>query len=253
MSEMSVKRLYLVSLLVFIAVAITYGPIPQPQDYHDFADDREFIGIPNALDVMSNLVIIYPGIVGLAFVHERRKNPQVPDDETSIHITLFAGMILTFAGSVWFHLDPNDSTMLWDRLGMSIIIGSCISLIINDLWDRGLAGKIHIPIIVASIISVVWWPVFDDLRVYFIVKHHPFILFPILVVFGTKLYDKISGYYWGLSMFVLATIFEFEDEAIFQITGFISGHTLKHIAAGIGLWFLMVMIRDRTSISTEEE
>ena len=137
MSEMSVKRLYLVSLLVFIAVAITYGPIPQPQDYHDFADDREFIGIPNALDVMSNLVIIYPGIIGLAFVHERRKNPSVLDDETSIHITLFAGMILTFAGSVWFHLDPNDSTMLWDRLGMSIIIGSCISLIINDFWDRG--------------------------------------------------------------------------------------------------------------------
>jgi hypothetical protein len=67
------------------------------------------------------------------------------------------------------------------------------------------------------------------------------------------LYDKISGYYWGLSMFVLATIFEFGDEAIFQFTGFISGHTLKHIAAGIGLWFLMVMVRDRTIISGEEE
>tara|TARA_B110001452_G_scaffold251958_1_gene241450 strand:- start:1551 stop:2303 length:753 start_codon:yes stop_codon:yes gene_type:complete len=250
---MNAKQLYFSSLLVIIVVAIAYGPISQPQNYHEFADDREFMGIPNALDVMSNLAIIFPGLIGLAFVHERRTNPRVSDDETSIHITLFSGMILTFAGSVWFHLDPNDSTMLWDRLGMSIVIGSCISLLINDLWDRELAVRAHIPIVLASIVSVLCWPVFDDLRIYFIVKHHPFILFPILLFFGSRLYDKISGYYWGLSMFILATFFEFTDEAIFQATGFISGHTMKHIAAGIGLWFIMKMIRDREQILQEEE
>tara|TARA_B100001175_G_scaffold246077_1_gene212721 strand:+ start:557 stop:1309 length:753 start_codon:yes stop_codon:yes gene_type:complete len=250
---MDAKRLYLASLFLFIIVAIAYGPIPQPQSYHDFADDREFLNIPNALDVMSNLVIVFPGLVGLAFVHERRNDPFVSDDETSIHITIFAGMVLTFAGSVWFHLEPNDSTLLWDRLGMTIVIGSSISLMINDFWDRELAGRIHIPIILASIISLLWWPVFDDLRLYFIVKHHPFILLPIFLIYGTRVYDKISGYFWGLSMFILATIFEFADTAIYDMTGFISGHTLKHIAAGIGLWFLMAMIRDRVEIDSEEE
>jgi hypothetical protein len=238
---MDAKRLYLAALFVFIIVALFYGPISQPQEYHDFADDREILGVPNALDVMSNLAIIYPGVVGLAFIHESRNRSQV------------SGMILTFAGSVWFHLDPTDSTMLWDRLGMSVVIGSCISLLIHDMWDRNLAAKIHLPIIIASIVSVLWWPVFDDLRVYFIVKHHPFILFPIFLLCGRRIYDKVSGYYWGLSMFLLATIFEFADQQIFEITGIISGHTLKHIAAGIGLWFLMVMIRDRELISVEEE
>ena len=84
-------------------------------------------------------------------------------------------------------------------------------------------------------------------------KHHPFILFPIFLLCGRRIYDKVSGYYWALSMFLLATIFEFADQQIFEITGIISGHTLKHIAAGIGLWFLMVMIRDRELISVEEE
>jgi hypothetical protein len=250
---MDAKRLYLAALFVFIIMALFYGPISQPQEYHDFADDREILGVPNALDVMSNLAIIYPGVVGLAFIHESRNRTQVSEDEISIQITLFSGMILTFAGSVWFHLDPTDSTMLWDRLGMSVVIGSCISLLIHDMWDRNLAAKIHLPIIIASIVSVLWWPVFDDLRVYFIVKHHPFILFPIFLLCGRRIYDKVSGYYWGLSMFLLATIFEFADQQIFEITGIISGHTLKHIAAGIGLWFLMVMIRDRELISVEEE
>jgi hypothetical protein len=250
---MDAKRLYLAAISVFIIMALFYGPISQPQEYHDFADDRELLGVPNALDVMSNLAIVYPGLVGLAFVNESRKNSQVSEDEVSIHITMFSGMILTFAGSVWFHLDPNDSTMLWDRLGMSVVIGSCISLLIHDMWDRNLAAKIHLPIVIASVVSVLWWPVFDDLRIYFIVKHHPFILFPILLVYGNRIYDKISGYYWGLSMFLLATIFEFTDQQIFELTGIISGHTLKHIAAGIGLWFLMVMIRDRKPITFEEE
>ena len=250
---MDAKRLYLAALFVFIIMALFYGPISQPQEYHDFADDREILGVPNALDVMSNLAIIYPGVVGLAFIHESRNRTQVSEDEISIQITLFSGMILTFAGSVWFHLDPTDSTMLWDRLGMSVVIGSCISLLIHDMWDRNLAAKIHLPIIIASIVSVLWWPVFDDLRVYFIVKHHPFILFPIFLLCGRRIYDKVSGYYWGLSMFLLATIFEFADQQIFEITGIISRHTLKHIAAGIGLWFLMVMIRDRELISVEEE
>jgi len=121
------------------------------------------------------------------------------------------------------------------------------------MYDRNLAGNIHLPIVVISIISVLWWPVFDDLRFYFIIKHHPFILFPILLLFGNRIYDKVSGYYWGLSMFILATIFEFTDLKIFEITGFISGHTLKHIFAGIGLWFIMAMIRDRKLLTVEEE
>jgi len=250
---MDSKRLYLTSLIFFIIAAISYGPISQPQEYHDFADDREFLSIPNALDVMSNLAIVYPGILGLVLVYERRNESEISDDEVSIQITLFSGMILTFAGSVWFHLDPNDSTMLWDRLGMSVVIGSCISLLIHDMYDRNLAGNIHLPIVVISIISVLWWPVFDDLRFYFIIKHHPFILFPILLLFGNRIYDKVSGYYWGLSMFILATIFEFTDLKIFEITGFISGHTLKHIFAGIGLWFIMAMIRDRKLLTVEEE
>ena len=88
MSKMSAKRLYLAALFVFTIAALFYGPISQPQEYHDFADDREFLSIPNALDVMSNLVILYPGLVGLAFVHERRKNSQISDDEAIEEIIL---------------------------------------------------------------------------------------------------------------------------------------------------------------------
>jgi hypothetical protein len=38
------------------AVAMLLPRIPQPQSYHDFADQRSFLGIPNFGDLASNLL-----------------------------------------------------------------------------------------------------------------------------------------------------------------------------------------------------
>ena len=247
------KRIWLISLLPIILFALLYGQIPQAQDYHNFADGREFLGIPNTLDVMSNLAILYPGIVGLLMCLDPTKRSQISDDEYSIHITLFSGMVLTFAGSVWYHLEPNDASLLWDRLGMSIVIGSVVSLLIHDMYDSQLAGRIHLPIVILSVISVLTWPLFDDLRIYFIVKHQPFLILIILYFIGRKTYDKIEGFAWALGMFGIATAFEFTDLYMFELTGIISGHSMKHILAGLGLWYLYAMIRDRELLAFEEE
>ena len=34
--------------------------IPRPKEYHDFADKRSFLGVPNGLDILSNLAIALP-------------------------------------------------------------------------------------------------------------------------------------------------------------------------------------------------
>jgi len=38
---------------------------PQSQEYHQFADTRPLLGIPNALNVLSNLPFLLAGIFGL--------------------------------------------------------------------------------------------------------------------------------------------------------------------------------------------
>ena len=41
--------------------------IPLPQEYHNFADKRIFLGIPNTMDVISNIAILIPALYLLTF------------------------------------------------------------------------------------------------------------------------------------------------------------------------------------------
>jgi hypothetical protein len=52
-----------VSLLALLFVP----PIPQPQDYHRFADQQTVLGTPNFWNVVSNLPFIAVGAWGLQY------------------------------------------------------------------------------------------------------------------------------------------------------------------------------------------
>src|SRR5262245_54252564 len=71
-------------------------PIPQDQDYHQFADQRIIIGIPNFWNVVSNLPFLAVGAAGL---RRFRDNPAA--------IVFFLGVFLTGIGSSYYHWDPN--------------------------------------------------------------------------------------------------------------------------------------------------
>jgi len=240
-------KLYFSSLLILFILGLYFGRYQQEQNYHQFADNRVFFGIPNGLDVMSNLAIVFPGIAGIAFVHERQKNKYEWADkfEPTILYCMFFGMVLTFFGSVWFHLEPSNSTLVWDRLGMVIIMACYCSLIIFDRFDSNLAKKVHFPLILIGFSSVFIWQYFDDLRFYFAFKVQLFILVFILLKYGEESYNRSKDYILSLALFGLATIFEFNDGVVFDALIIISGHTLKHIVAGIALWWIMRMTRER--------
>ena len=53
-------------MIVTLAALLPIPPLLQNQDYHQFADQREVLGIPNFWNVVSNLPFIAVGAVGLA-------------------------------------------------------------------------------------------------------------------------------------------------------------------------------------------
>jgi hypothetical protein len=50
------------------ALLIYHEPLPQPLSYHNFADQRPLLGIPHALNVISNFPFVVVGVWGLFFM-----------------------------------------------------------------------------------------------------------------------------------------------------------------------------------------
>src|SRR5690349_24556260 len=116
------RRAVLVLLGVMLAsllALLLVPPIPQDQGYHNFADQRELFGIPNFWNVVSNLPFVAVGAVGLWRFHR---------DATTV--VLFAGLFLTGFGSSYYHLDPNDSTLFWDRLPMTLCFAAILAAVV---------------------------------------------------------------------------------------------------------------------------
>jgi hypothetical protein len=85
--------------------------------------------------------------------------------------TLLAGVGLTAAGSVVYHLDPRNATLVVDRLPMALTFGAFFALLLGDRLGDGVGRRAFVPSVVLAVGSVAAWaatlgtPGADDLPV----------------------------------------------------------------------------------------
>src|ERR1043165_8217307 len=91
-----------------IALAFVIYPDGYPQDirYHRFADTRSWAGIPNTLNVVSN--VGFPAVAA-ASVLKRAWTPATPAGGP-----VFIGVFLTSIGSPYYPLAPGNRGLPWD-------------------------------------------------------------------------------------------------------------------------------------------
>ena len=132
---MNTRTLLLIGLtLLAVALALFVPAVPQTIAYHDFADKRAAYGIENFLDVASNLAFALAGGAGLLLVLRPRTSFASPAERWP-YLVFCIGVLLTAAGSCYYHLEPNNETLFWDRLPMTIAFMSLISAQIVDRID----------------------------------------------------------------------------------------------------------------------
>ena len=115
-----------VAAIALILVASLLAPrIPQDQSYHGFADQRTLLGVPNGADVLSNLAFALVGIFGLAGLLSHRRLRFNASTEAGLWL-IAVGIIGTAVGSAWYHLNPTNATLFWDRLPMTVVFAGVI-------------------------------------------------------------------------------------------------------------------------------
>jgi len=218
--------------LICIVGVLLMPPIPQDPDYHHFSDANTILNIPNFWNVVSNLPFLVIGVLGMI------KLSSIVENRTSYFI-FFLGITMVSIGSAYYHLDPNNHTLVWDRLPMTVAFMALLSILVGEFINLRLGRVMLVPALIIGGLSILNWVLFDDLRFYGLVQFYPMLAIPIILIFFRSRYDLIGGYWLLLLAYIIAKVLEHFDHQTYDALQYISGHTLKHLFAAMGLSILL--------------
>jgi hypothetical protein len=231
------------SFLALMAVE----PIAQDLNYYNFADQRSFWGIPNFFDIVSNIPFFIIGLIGLLFFlkHKEEAAPW------SWRLFFFGVTLVAFSSS-YYHLDPNNQTVVWDRIAITMgFMGVLIGLLAECIHPK-IEKYFLFPTASLGIASVLYWYVTDDLRFYAWIQFMPLLVIPIALLLFKGRYTHKRYLLLALLCYVLAKVTEVMDRQIFLFTyEQLSGHTIKHLFAALGAFWIYWMLKRRGRVDDD--
>lgn len=232
-------------VLLTLGGILTVDPISQNLEYHALADTRSWLGIPNVLNVVSNVAFLYVGIVGLSLCLGPHK-PVL----CATWAGFFVGVAFVCFGSAYYHWHPDNAALMWDRLPMTIAFMALSTAIVAEHVGESLSRYLVVPAVTIGIATVLWWHRTDDLRLYIWVQATPLILVPVLFVLYPARYSHRRYLLYALGLYLVAKLFELYDREFYRLTlGTVSGHTLKHLVAALSTYLVYRMLRRRTPLA----
>lgn len=229
-----------------LALAL-WGPVlPASAHQHAFADQRAWLGMPCALDVLSNLPFALAGVWGLLSL---RRAVGVDVASRWLAGLFFAGLLCTAAGSMLYHWQPHDAGLLWDRLGMVLPFAGLLGLAAAGRVSSRAGWVAAGTVLVAGPLAVAWWSHTGNLLPWAVVQ-----LGGMLVVLALACLPRRAGalaVHLGavIGLYAVAKLFEAADHAVFDATyQSLSGHSLKHLFAASAAWpVLMAVVAQQPS------
>ena len=229
--------LFAASLLSFFFVK----PIPQDLNYHLFADARVLFGLNNFFDVISNLPFFIVGIIGVNYTYENWQ-PR----KSWGWLILFSSILLVSAGSSYYHFNPNNQTLVWDRLPMAIGFMALFVVVISDYIDSRLQSWLLVPMCLLGVFSVIYWSITDDLRLYAWVQFISMALMLIIIFMYRPKTLQTKFLIYAFIFYTLSKATEHFDTEIYTYTSsLLSGHTIKHLLAAVSTFYFYILMKNR--------
>jgi hypothetical protein len=249
------RILFLLGLaIVPIALLLIVPPFAQPLWYHDFADQRSLLGVPHMWNVVSNVPFVVVGIWGLWYLARCRRSDQFAEPRDRwFYAIFFATVALTGVGSAYYHSNPTNERLLWDRLPLASAFMALFALILAERVNYWGGILLFFPLVLLGGGSVVYWHLTEvwghgDLRPYLLVQLYPLVAIPLVLLLFPARFTLTQDYVAALVCYVIAKGLELLDKQVYAQGQIVSGHTLKHLMAALAPYFILHMIQRRRPI-----
>jgi len=230
------EALLLGSGLAMVLLAWLAPPLAQPALYHPFADQRSWLGVPFAMDFLSNLAFVVTGLLGL--VRLWRLPASLPGSaQRPLAAMFFWGLLLTAVGSAWYHWLPDDAGLAVDRIGMALAFAGLLGLAAAGRISGRAGVLLALSLLLLGPLSVWVWAVSGNVLPWGVLQFGSMAL--LLWLAWLKPLPGGLAVRWGVLIVIYAVAkgLEQADQVVFTLTGqLVSGHSLKHVVAALAAW-----------------
>jgi len=210
--------------------------LPQDPCYHDFADQRGVWGIPHFWNVVSNLPLVIVGAIGLWVLRRPLRGLGDPRERLP-WVLLSGGCLLTGLGSTWYHLSPDNGTLMWDRLPLGVTSIAVALIVLQETVSLPWVRRITWPVVLFAAASTPWWYISEshgdgDLRGYAWCTAAPVLAVLAGCTVLSPRYSRARAHLWvAVAFYVGARLTELGDHEVDALPLLWSGHTWKHLLA----------------------
>ena len=209
------------------------------------------------VDVVSNVAFLLAGLAGLFVVFSGRACFEFPAERWP-YAVFFLGVLLTAAGSAWYHLSPDNESLFWDRLPMTIAF---MGLVSSQVVERiGVRPGLFLlgPMLLVGMASVVYWIVSErtgagNVLPYALLQGYAVVVLLMMAALHPSRYTRANDLYFIFGWYVLAKLLEHFDAQVLAYSHAVSGHSLKHVAAAAAGFVACRMLVQRTLAAQERE
>lgn len=242
------------SLIACAVAAVLVPPMPQPLSYHQFADCRSFWAIPNFLNVLSNVPFLVAGAWGLGLLFSGRGR-FIDPRESLPYLVFFIGALLTAFGSAYYHLAPDNARLVWDRLPMTLGFAGLVAAAVAERANMRGGLKLLWPLLALGALTVVYWYAGEKVGHGNVIPYGLYqgwsvlAIVLLIVLFPATRYSHGRYLVWAAAWYGLAKICETFDLQIFRLLGgSVSGHSIKHVLAALGVFAIVWQLRLRAPV-----
>lgn len=246
------ERWLLGSALLMLLLALIGPAVAPPPHYHDFADQRVWCDVPHAMDVLSNLPFAAWGVAGLWMLARAVRLRVIESASVWLAGLFFAGLIATAGVSSYYHWQPDDAGLVWDRAGMVLAFAGLLGLAGVQAAGRRAGAALGVAVLVCGLMAVGVWAVSGNLLPWVVLQGGGMVLILAVACLPAAAPAPSLRIRWGavIAFYTLAKVLEVADHQVFALTSqLVSGHSLKHVVASLSAWpvLLAVLAAPRTS------
>ncbi|KAG7554978.1 hypothetical protein ISN44_As11g011700 [Arabidopsis suecica] len=243
------KRILVVgSFLCWLIVMFITPKVPLDSfRHHIFADKRNFMGVPNTLNVMTNFPFLIIGVLGFVLCIGGSFFNISLKGEIWGWTLFYAGIASLAFGSAFYHLKPDDNRIVWDTLPILIAYSSLFSSFLVERAGEIVGLSCLIVLLFIAFFSVAYARVFNDLRLCMTFQLIPCLAIPVMTVLLPPKYSHSRFWLWAAAAYTIARIEGLADNKIYNANRYIiSGHSLEHLCSAAATLLLTIMLLYRS-------